>query len=335
MSFQKTRHTRVLVTGATGQVGSFIADCLIDKGYEVHTIIRRKASENNYENIKHNIDKIKIHEGDITDYVFMTKLLKKYQFDYVYNMAAMSFVKYSFENPVDTFRVDAEAVINMLYVLENYSPKTRYYQSSTSEMFGNAPAPQNEDTPFLPASPYGISKLAAHHAVRLVRERGLFAVAGIMFNTESERRGKEFVTRKITSNIARIKLGLQDKIILGSLTPKRDWSYAGDSAEAIIWMLERDVPEDFVIGTGVTRSIYDFVKAAKEAAGIDKSVEDLVEQDEQFMRPNEVYELHADPTKLYKKMKKTRRKFEGWVKTMVQNDIRLEAQKNDIPIYLS
>ncbi len=321
--------TKVLVTGINGQDGSFLAEYLLELKCDVHGVIRRKSSENN-DRIAHVIDRLTIHEGDLTDYPFMTALLKHEQFDVVFNLAAMSFVKYSFDNPVHTFEVNALSVISMLHALEHYSSHTKFYQAGTSELWSGKITPQNEETRFDPQSPYGNSKLAAFHAVKQARDRGLFAVTGILGNHESERRGPEFVTRKITLAVARIKHGLQDKLTLGAIWPERDWGYSKDYVRAMVKMVNTPKPQDFVIGTGSLHTVGDFLKAAWKASGMpEEDMDRCVEHgDSRYTRPNEVRSLCLEPTRAKEVLGWTpSTTFTELVTLMVEHDLELAAKE--------
>ena len=313
-----------LITGITGQDGSYLAELLLSKGYEVYGFNRRTSSPNT-ERIGHILDKINIIYGDITDSASIHKALKKAEPTEFYNLAAQSFVGSSWDIPEHTCEVDGVGAVKALETIRNYNPEIKFYQASTSELFGKVKAvPQNEETPFHPRSPYGFAKMMAYWATVNYRESyNMFAVNGILFNHESPRRGIEFVTRKISHVVARIKLGLQKNITLGNLDAKRDWGYAPEYVEAMWMMLNYKEPQDFVIATGKAHSVRDFVQAAFAAIGI-KDWENYVKSDERYMRPAEVHELIGDARKAEKLLGwKTKVSFEELVKMMVESDIQL------------
>ena len=258
-----------LITGITGQDASYLAEELLAKGYEVYGIMRRK-SKVDYGNVAHLINDIKIIYADMSDLVSLISAMKISQADEVYNLAAQSFVATSWDTPVGTAEIDAIGVTNMLEAIRLVKPECRFYQASTSEMFGKVQSvPQNENTPFYPRSPYGVAKLYGHWITKNYRESfDMFACSGILFNHESERRGYEFVTRKITNAVAQIKYGLLDKVELGNLSAKRDWGHAKDYVHAMWLMLQQDKPDDYVISTGETREVKDFVNIAFDMAGM-------------------------------------------------------------------
>ena len=320
---------KALVTGLTGQDGSYLAELLVEKEYEVHAVVRRSA--NGIRRKDNCGDLVTIHEGDLTDHSFVDALIAENEFDEIYNLAAQSFVHYSFQNPTYTHEINAHAVVAMLDSIEKYSRETKFYQASTSEMFGGHPStdPQSEETPFVPQSPYGIAKLSAHHHVRLARDRGIFACAGILFNHESPRRGEEFVTRKITRAITRIHYGIQKELKLGNLDPRRDWGFAGDFVKAMWLMLQQDQPDDYVIGTGETFSIKEFLSSACLAMGWQPDKwQDFVVQDERFKRSNEVKVLRSDPTKAREKLNwRPEVSFDELVSVMVSGDLIIASQE--------
>ena len=293
---------KALITGITGQDGSYLAEFLLSKDYIVYGIERRTSFENRI-NIKHIEDKIKFLPGDLTDSSSLLHCLKESDPDEVYNLGAQSFVKASFDMPMVTADVSGLGVLRMLDAIRSYNPKIKFYQASTSEMFGKVQgSPQCESTPFYPRSPYGVAKLYGHWITKNYRESyDMFACSGILFNHESERRGHEFVTRKITNGVAKIKLGIADHITLGNLDAKRDWGYAKDYVEAMWLMLQQDKPDDYVIATGNTNSIADFLTIAFKEIGI-TDWRQYVKQDARFMRPAEVDLLVGDPTKAKKNM---------------------------------
>lgn len=288
-----------LITGATGQDGSYLAEMLLEKGYRVVGMVRR-SSTLNYERISHIQDDIEIVQGDLHDQSSLVDVMENYEPDEVYNLAAQSFVPVSWNQPVLTGEVTALGVTRLLEAIRLVKSEARFYQASSSELFGKVmEVPQTELTPFYPRSPYGVSKAYAHWITVNYRESyNMFATSGILFNHESPRRGLEFVTRKITNGVARIKLGLQKELRLGNLDAKRDWGYAKDYVRAMWLMLQHDTPEDFVIGTGIARSVREFCEAAFGYVGL--NYEDYVVVDERFYRPAEVDILLADPSKAKK-----------------------------------
>lgn len=314
---------RALITGLTGQDGSYLAEFLLKKGYKVFGLVRRNSTLSN-ERITHIQDKIHIIEGDLYDLASLINALNIAKPDEVYNLAAMSFVKASWDEPIATGEITGLGALRMLEACRIVNPRIRIYQASSSEMFGKAPAPQNELTRFHPRSPYGIAKTLAFYSTVNYRESyGMFAVNGILFNHESPRRGFEFVTRKISHGVAKIKLGLAKEIVLGNLDAKRDWGYAGDYVEAMWLMLQQKTPDDYVIGTGETHSVKDFVDAAFRHVGI-TDWKRYVRQDKRFMRPAEVDLLLADITKARQKLGwKPTVTFDGLVGMMVDSDIAL------------
>ncbi|MEJ5240915.1 MAG: GDP-mannose 4,6-dehydratase [Anaerolineales bacterium] len=290
-----------LITGITGQDGSYLAEFLLQKGYRVVGMVRR-ASTHNYERIQHLLDQITLVQGDLHDQGSLLGILEEYEPDEVYNLAAQSFVPTSWNQPALTGEVTALGVTRMLEAIRYVNPKIRFYQASSSEMFGKVlEVPQRETTPFYPRSPYGVAKVYGHWITVNYRESyGLFAVSGILFNHESPRRGLEFVTRKISDGVARIKLGLAKELRLGNLEAQRDWGFAGDYVQAMWLMLQQEQPEDFVIGTGETHSVREFCQLAFEHVGLD--YREFVVQDERFFRPAEVDLLVADPSKAHAKL---------------------------------
>lgn len=289
-----------IVSGVTGQDGSYLAELLLSKGYDVVGIVRRSATEDlgRIAGIIEN-PSLELISGDITEPHFISNLISTKKPDEFYNLAAQSFVGYSFENPVSTFEVNATAVIHMLSAIEQYSPKTKFYQASTSEMYGGFTntAPQNELTNFKPQSPYGVAKLAAHNMVRLARDRGIFACAGILFNHESERRGKEFVTQKICEQCVEIWAGKRDKIKMGWLGAQRDWGYAPEYVEGMWKMLQHSQAGDYVLATGTTYTVQQFLEWVCEQLNLDWR--EIYEEDPRFMRPNEVKLLKGNPSKAF------------------------------------
>jgi GDPmannose 4,6-dehydratase len=311
-----------LITGVTGQDGSYLADFLLEKGYKVVGMVRR-SSTITFERIQHIQDDITIEQGDLHDQSSLVDLLERYQPDEIYNLAAQSFVPTSWNQPVLTGEVTALGVTRLLEAMRLVVPKARFYQASSSEMFGKVvEVPQCESTPFYPRSPYGVAKVYGHWITVNYRESyNLFAVSGILFNHESPRRGIEFVTHKITHGVARIKLGLANELRLGNLDSRRDWGYAGDYVRAMWMMLQREEPDDFVIGTGETHSVREFCDIAFQYAGLD--YKDYVVQDPRFYRPAEVDLLVADPAKAHEQLGWAPSiNCEGLIQTMVDADLK-------------
>jgi len=307
---------RALITGITGQDGSYLAELLLDEGYEVHGMVRRASTEK-FDRIEHLRDRITLHQGDLLDQRSLGDTLRAARPDEVYNLAAMSFVALSWVQPTLTADFTGVGVTRMLEALREVCPQARFYQASSSEMFGKVrEVPQNEQTPLYPRSPYGVAKVYGHFITINYRESyNLHATSGILFNHESERRGLEFVTRKITWHAAAIKHGLREKLALGNLDAKRDWGYAKDYVRAMWLMLQQDEPEDFVIATGETHTVRDCVRIAFDEAGLG-DWERFVEIDPQFLRPAEVDLLIGDPTKAKERL--------GWVpETSFEELIRL------------
>ena len=319
---------RALITGVNGMDGSHLADLLLEKGYEVYGMERRTSSPNRT-NTKHLEGKITFVNGDLTDQNSLLRCLKESDPQEIYNLGAMSFVGESWNTPEQTGDVNGLGVLRMLEAIREDGEDRKFYQASTSEMFGRmVENPANENTPFYPRSPYGVSKLYGHWITKNYRESyDMFACSGILFNHESERRGIEFVTRKITDGVAKIHLGLQDKIVLGNLEAKRDWGYSPDYCEAMWLMLQQDNPDDYVIATNETHSIREFLDNAFEHIGI-TDWEKYVGQDPRFMRPAEVDVLRGDSTKAQTELGwKPKTSFQQLVYKMVGNDI--EKLKND------
>lgn len=316
-----------IITGITGQDGSYLAELLLSKGYRVIGMMRR-SSVITFERIQHIQDQIDIIQGDLHDQSSLMDLIEQYKPDEVYNLAAQSFVPTSWNQPVLTGEVTALGVTRMLEAIRLLSPKTRYYQASSSEMFGKAhEVPQKETTPFYPRSPYGVAKVYGHWITVNYRESyDLFTVSGILFNHESPRRGIEFVTRKITYGAVRIKLGLAKDLHLGNLESRRDWGFAGDYVEAMWRMIQNDQAEDFVVGTGETHSVREFCEKAFSHLGLD--YREYVVQDARFIRPAEVDLLVADSTRVRQKLGWTPKvNFDGLVEMMVDADLkRLERE---------
>ena len=312
---------RALITGITGQDGSYLAEHLLAKGYRVIGIVRR-SSTTPYERIAHLVDKIELVSADLLDQTSLTDAMTAWKPDEVYNLAAQSFVQTSWTQPVLTGEFTGLGVTRMLEALRKAAPAARFYQASSSEMFGKVQeSPQRESTPFYPRSPYGVAKVYGHWITVNYRESyGLYAVSGILFNHESPRRGLEFVTRKVTDAAARIKLGLAKEVRLGNLDARRDWGFAGDYVDAMWRMLQAETPEDFVIGTGKTWSVRQLCEQAFGAVGLDYA--QYVKQDERFFRPAEVDLLVADPTKAKTRLGWTPKvEFPALVKMMVDADL--------------
>ena len=318
---------RALITGVTGQDGSYLAELLLEKGYEVLGMVRRSSTVN-FERIAHLQDKITFVAGDLLDEISMIHILQEHCPQEVYNLAAQSFVPTSFGQPVLTGETTALGVTRLLDAIRLVDPEIRFYQASSSEMFGKVhEVPQTETTPFHPRSPYGVAKVYGHWITLNYRESyGLHATSGILFNHESPRRGLEFVTRKISHTVAQIKLGLSDELRLGNLDAQRDWGFAGDYVEAMWLMLQREIPEDFVICTGQTHSVRDFCEVAFGHARL--NWEEHVVVDETFFRPAEVDLLVGDATKADEMLGwKPETSFESLVTMMVDADIDLLTGK--------
>ncbi len=313
---------RALITGITGQDGSYLADLLLEKNYEVYGMVRRASTES-FERIEHIRDRLKFVQADLLDQLSIIKAVEEAKPDEIYNLAAQSFVPTSWSQPVLTGEFDALGVTKMLEAIRHVDPKIRFYQASSSEMFGRVQeVPQVETTPFYPRSPYGVAKVYGHWITINYRESyNIHATSGILFNHESPRRGLEFVTRKITDGAARIKLGLADKLALGNLDACRDWGFAGDYVRAMWLMLQQDKPEDFVISTGSAHSVKDFVVAAFEC--VDLEYEKYVVKDPRFMRPAEVDHLIGNSDKAKKILDwEPKVDFAGLVKMMVEADLK-------------
>lgn len=311
-----------IITGITGQDGSYLAELLLSKGYRVIGMVRR-TSVVTYERIKHIQDQVDIIQGDLHDQSSLMDLIEQYKPDEVYNLAAQSFVPTSWNQPVLTGEVTALGVTRMLEAIRLLNPKTRYYQASSSEMFGKVhEVPQRETTPFYPRSPYGVAKLYGHWITVNYRESyDLFAVSGILFNHESPRRGAEFVSRKISYGAARIKLGLEKDLHLGNLEARRDWGFAGDYVDAMWRLIHNDRPEDFVVGTGETHSVRDLCE--KAFGYLDLDYHDYIVQDPHYFRPAEVDLLVADAARVHQKLGwEPRVNFNGLVEMMVDADLK-------------
>ncbi len=329
-----------LITGITGQDGSYLAELLLEKGYKVYGIMRRKSVVD-YGNVEPIKEKIEFIYADMTDIVSLINAMKISQADEVYNLAAQSFVATSWEQPIATAEIDAVGVTNLLEAIRTVKPEAHFYQASTSEMFGLVQeTPQTETTPFYPRSPYGVAKLYGHWITKNYRESyGMFACSGILFNHESERRGKEFVTRKITNAVARIKHGLQEYVELGNLDAKRDWGHSKDYVKAMWLMLQQEKPDDYVIATNETRTVREFVDIAFKKAGLDlewsgtgihetgkekNTGKVLVKVNPKFFRPAEVELLLGNPRKAETRLGWERKiSFEDMVERMVLNDMEM------------
>jgi len=312
---------KALITGITGQDGSYLAEHLLAKGYDVVGVVRR-TSHHSYERIEHLIPRVQIVAADLLDQHSLTMVMQDAQPDEVYNLAAQSFVPTSFTQPVLTGEFTALGVTRILEAVRLACPRARFYQASSSEMFGKVQeTPQRETTPFYPRSPYGVAKLYGHWITVNYRESyGLYAVSGILFNHESPRRGIEFVTRKVTDAAARIKLGLATELRMGNLDAKRDWGFAGDYVDAMWRMLQQDTPKDYVVGTGVTHSVQDLVEVAFAHAGLDWRK--YVAVDTKFYRPAEVDVLIADPARARTELAwQPTVSFESLVTMMVDADL--------------
>lgn len=319
---------RALITGITGQDGPYLAELLLSKGYKVYGTVRRLSTPNT-ENLRHIQDKVELLSADLLDQTSITEAIEEAEPDEVYNLAAMSFVKASFDQPVLTGEFTALGVTRILEAIRAVNSKIRFYQASSSEMFGKVTeTPQKETTRFHPRSPYGVAKVYGHYITVNYRESyDIFTCSGILFNHESPRRGIEFVTRKISNAVARIKLGTQEKLVLGDLRPKRDWGFAGDYVEAMWLMLQQDTPDDYVIGTGENHSIKEFVELAFATVGIKNWQDHVVSSHPKFMRPAEVDYLIADYTKAKKVLGwEPKTSFKQLVEMMVNAD--LEREKN-------
>lgn len=316
-----------LITGITGQDGSYLTEFLLGKGYEVHGIVRRSSQlttqriDHIYEDPHVKDRHLVLHYGDMTDGSQVARLIRTTEPDEIYNLAAQSHVAVSFQQPVYTGNVDGIGTVRILESMRETSKRIRMYQAGTSELFGDAPAPQNEESELRPRSPYAVAKLYAHWITRNYREAyGLYAVNGILFNHESPRRGPTFVTRKTTRAIARIVAGLEDTLYLGNLDAKRDWGHARDYVEAMWLMLQQDDPVDYVVGTGQTRSVREFVSAAFTQVGL--NWESFVEIDPNYYRPTEVELLLADPAKISREL--------GWQPVTTFDELVAEMVESDL-----
>ncbi|GAC1615965.1 MAG: GDP-mannose 4,6-dehydratase [Candidatus Dormibacteraceae bacterium] len=321
---------RALITGITGQDGSYLAELLLEKGYEVHGIVRRSSTLNRgrIDHLEHahprhpEGSRFVLHYGDMTDSGGLNRLVKTVRPDEVYNLAAQSHVHISFDQPEYTGDTDGLGATRLLEALRTNGLPARFYQASTSEMFGKTPPPQNEDSPFHPRSPYGVAKLYAHWMTVNFREAyGMYACSGILFNHESPRRGENFVTRKVTRGVAQILAGKISKLRLGNLDSERDWGHARDFVEAMWMMLQQDEPDDYVIATGVTRTIKDLVETAFRQVGLDW--QDYIEVDPAYVRPAEVDRLLGDPAKASAQLGwKPRTTFPEMIREMLEHDLR-------------
>ena len=323
---------KALITGITGQDGSYLAELLLAKGYEVHGMVRR-SSEEKFERIAHLKDQVTLHQGDLLDQFSLAALIEKVEPVEIYNLAAQSFVPTSWSQPVLTGEFTALGVTKMLEAVRHTNPKTRFYQASSSEMFGRVlEVPQKETTPFYPRSPYGVAKAYGHFITVNYRESfNLYAVSGILFNHESPRRGLEFITRKVSYNAALIKLGLKKKLGVGNLDAKRDWGFAGDYVDAMWRMLQQDTPDDYVVATNETHTVRELIQIAFARVGLDW--EKYVEIDPAFVRPAEVELLIGDYDKAKKKLGwEPKVRFKELIEMMVDADVkRLEQRRPTDP----
>ena len=317
-----------LITGITGQDGHHLTKLLLSKGYQVHGLVngQRNSREESFSRL---FPEAILHRGDLTDFSSLLQVIQKVQPQEIYNLGAISFVGLSFQQPELTANITGMGALRLLEAIRKVGGEKdiRFYQASSSEMFGKVrETPQTELTPFHPRSPYGVAKTFAHYSCVNYREAyGMHVSCGILFNHEGEYRGHEFVTRKITSNIAKIKLGKQKKFSLGDLNPRRDWGYAGDYVDAMWFMVQKDKADDYVIATGETRSVRDFVEASLRSANLDGEVEQYVDYDQNMIRPSEVELLVGDSSKAKKNLGwEPRTKFSNLVDLMVQNDLKLE-----------
>ncbi len=320
---------RALITGITGQDGHHLAELLLSKGYEVHGLVngQRNSREHSFRKL---FPDVTLHKGDLTDFASLQSVVSDVKADEIYNLGAISFVGMSFEQPELTANITGLGVLRLLEAIRKSgrADQTRFYQASSSEMYGLVrEVPQTELTPFHPRSPYGVAKTFGHYTCVNYREAyGMHISSGILFNHEGEYRGHEFVTRKITSNVARIALGKQERFSLGDLSPKRDWGYAGDYVKAMWSMLQQDEPDDYVIATGQAHQVSDFLLASLRAAGLNGSIEDYVDFDSRFVRPSEVNLLIGDASKAKSKLGwQPSVNLEALVSIMVTNDLEIES----------
>jgi GDPmannose 4,6-dehydratase len=322
---------KALITGITGQDGSYLSELLLEKGYEVHGVIRRVALEHPQARmwrIRHILDRLQMHSASLESYASIFNIISEVKPDECYHLAAQSYVSYSFEDEFSTINTNLNGTHYVLSALKRQAPECKFYFAGSSEMFGKVQeTPQNENTPFHPRSPYGISKMAGFELTRNYREAyGMFALSGILFNHESPRRGAEFVTRKITSGAAKAKLGIEKVIRLGNLEAKRDWGHAADYVKAMWLMLQQDKPEDFVIATGESHSVLEFLETAFDYLGLD--YRDYLSLDERLFRPSEVRLLQGDASKARRKLGwKPDISFEALVREMVDSDIEWYSNK--------
>jgi GDPmannose 4,6-dehydratase len=322
---------RALITGITGQDGSYLAELLLDKGYQVTGVARRTSAPNLWR-IEHLLDRIDLRPADLLDQLSLIRVIADVKPDEIYNLAAMSFVPASWDQPMLTGEFNAQGVTRVLEAIRHVNPAIRVYQASSSEMFGKVrEVPQTELTPFYPRSPYGVSKVFAHYITVNYRESyNLFAVSGILFNHESPRRGLEFVTRKVSDGVARIKLGLADSLSLGNVDAQRDWGYAGDYVRAMWMMLQQDQPDDYVIATGVSHSVRELVEVAFERVGLEWQKH--IRLDPAFLRPAEVDHLIGDASKATKKLGwKPDIDFRSLVQMMVDADVARLSAGDPVP----
>jgi GDPmannose 4,6-dehydratase len=323
---------RALITGVTGQDGSYLSELLLNKGYEVHGVIRRSSSFNTariehlYKDPHEKGNMFHLHYGDITDGVGISNLIKEIEPHEIYNLAAQSHVKVSFEMPDFTAQVDAVGTIRILEAIRAAKIDTRFYQASTSELYGSTPPPQSEKSSFAPQSPYAAAKLYSYWVVRNYRDAyGIHATNGILFNHESPRRGETFVTRKITMAAARIKMGLQSKLYLGNLSAVRDWGYAPEYVESMWMMLQQKNPDDYVVATGIGANVRDFCDAAFSAVDLD--YRDYIETEDRYMRPTEVDALIGDPSKAEQILGwKAKTHWRELAEIMVESDLKLVSK---------
>jgi len=318
---------KALITGITGQDGSYLAEFLLSKGYEVHGIVRRVAIEDpghRLWRIRHILNKITLHPGSLESYASIFKTIEQVRPDECYHLAAQSYVSYSFEDEFSTINTNINGTHFVLSAIKEKAPECRFYFAGSSEMFGNAnESPQNENTPFRPRSPYGISKVAGFELTRNYRDSyKIFACSGILFNHESPRRGYEFVTRKVSNAVAEIKFGLSNELRLGNIDAQRDWGFAGDYVEAMWLMLQQDEPDDYVIATGESHSVKEFVETAFSYVNLDW--QDYLRIDERLYRPGEIYQLKGDYSKGKRKLGwEPKVRFRELVQMMVDEDIKI------------
>jgi GDPmannose 4,6-dehydratase len=318
---------KALITGITGQDGSYLAELLLEQGYEVHGLIRRSSTEP-LDRIEHLIDKINLVPGDMSDQSSLDEAIRNTKPDEVYNLAAQSFVPTSWNQPILTGDITGLGVTRILEAIRKHKPDTKFYQASSSEMYGKVvETPQTEKTPFYPRSPYAVAKIYGHYITINYRESyNIFACSGICFNHESPRRGLEFVTRKITNTVAKIKFGLEKQLLLGNMTAKRDWGFAGDYVRLMWLMLQEDNPDDYILATGEAHTVQEFVELAFDCAGL--NWKDYVKTDPKFIRPAEVELLLGDSTKARKKLGwEPKVSFKQLVQMMVESDLQIVKNK--------